>query len=221
MRSGQSGLWRNAALQQGYAGGHTDDLPHPEYVQWQRNCLAAMLRLLKDDGAIFYNHKWRVQGGLFQGRQDIVAEFPVRQIIIWDRGSGFNHNLGYYVPTYEVIYLICKPGFRLASHDLQNPKAACRYGDVWRINPARHNPHPAPFPVEIPRRCIETTQPQIVLDPFLGSGSTAMAAKLQGADWIGIERSEEYCRMAEERLASWEPGSNVEYSHKPRKSPAC
>jgi hypothetical protein len=99
-------------------------MPHDKYVFWQRACLTQMMRLLKDEGAIFYNHKWRVQNGLLQDRQDIVAGFPVRQIIIWQRKGGINFNRGYFLPTYEVIYLIAKPKFRLA------PKANA-YGDVW------------------------------------------------------------------------------------------
>jgi modification methylase len=67
-----------------------------------------MMRLLTDDGAIFYNHKWRVQDGLLQDRNDIVSGFPVRQIIIWHRNGGINFNKGYFLPTYEVIYLIAK-----------------------------------------------------------------------------------------------------------------
>lgn len=63
-------------------------MPHEEYAAWQRRCLTEMYRIIKDDGAIFYNHKWRVQGGLLQDRQDIVSGFPVRQIIIWRRKGG-------------------------------------------------------------------------------------------------------------------------------------
>ena len=62
--------------------------PHEEYVEWQRECLRAMLRVLTPDGAIFYNHKWRVQRGLLQDRSDIMDGFPVRQIIIWQRSGG-------------------------------------------------------------------------------------------------------------------------------------
>ena len=57
------GLWSNAALKQGYSD-HDDKMPYDEYVAWQRRCLREMMRVLKEDGAIFYNHKWRVQGGL-------------------------------------------------------------------------------------------------------------------------------------------------------------
>lgn len=75
MKTGSGGLWGNSELQNGYDG-HADDMPYDEYVAWQRACLDAMMRLLKDDGAIFYNHKWRVQDGLLQDRQDIVEGLP-------------------------------------------------------------------------------------------------------------------------------------------------
>ena len=203
MRCGNGGLWENAALLNGYADGNADDMPYDDYVKWQRNCLAAMMRVLKDDGAIFYNHKWRVQGGLLQDRHDIIDGFPVRQIIIWQRAGGVNFNIKYFLPTYEVIYLICKPDFKLVSKDPKHPKAACGVGDIWRINQDFNNDHPAPFPVEIPKRCIEATNTKIVLDPFIGSGTTAIAAKMLCVDWIGIEISNQYCNMANERIAAW------------------
>lgn len=192
LRNGSGGKWESAALLNGYA--ESDDaMPHEEYVKWQRECLTAMMRLLPEDGAIFYNHKWRVQGGLLQDRSDIVKDFPVRQIIIWQREGGINFNPGYFLPTYEVIYLICKPDFKLA------PKANAR-GDVWRIPQESNNPHPAPFPVELAQRCIESTTAQIVLDPFIGSGSTAIAAEALRRGWIGIEISKDYCKLANERI---------------------
>jgi DNA modification methylase len=142
---------------------------------------------------MFYVHKCRVQGGLLQDRHDILDGFPVRQQIIWNRGSGMNFNAGYFVPTHEVIYLICKPGFKLA------PKANA-LGSVWTIHPDRNNPHPAPFPLELAERCIGSTISGAVLDPFMGSGTTAIAAERLGRNWIGIDNSPEYCQMAEERL---------------------
>ena len=92
----------------------------------------------KNDGAIFYNHKWRVQDGLLQNRQDIIRDLSVRQIIIWRRKGGINFNPGFFLPTYEIIYLIPKPDFKLA------PKANA-YGDVWEFTQEMNNPHPALF----------------------------------------------------------------------------
>jgi site-specific DNA-methyltransferase (adenine-specific) len=192
LRNGSGGKWESAALLNGYA--ESDDaMPHEEYVAWQRRCLTAMMRLLPQNGAIFYNHKWRVQAGLLQDRSDIVSGFPVRQIIIWQREGGINFNPGYFLPTYEVIYLICKPEFKLA------PKANA-VGDVWRIPQEANNPHPAPFPVELAQRCIESTTAKVTLDPFLGSGSTAIAAEACRREWIGIEVSKDYCKLANERI---------------------
>lgn len=194
MKDGRGGKWKNAELIKGYSD-HQDNMDHKEYVAWQRECLTAMMRLLKDDGAIFYNHKWRVQNGLLQDRHDIVEEFPVRQIIIWQRKGGINFNPGYFLPTYEVIYLICKPNFRLA--DKANAQ-----GDVWTIPQENNNAHPAPFPVELAQRCIKSTNAEIILDPFMGSGQTAIAAETLGRDYIGIDISKDYCKLAKERISA-------------------
>lgn len=192
MKDGRGGKWSNARLINGYSH-HDDCMPHEEYVSWQRDCLKEMFRLIKDDGAIFYNHKWRVQGGLLQDRHDIVGDFPVRQIIIWQRKGGINFNKGYFLPTYEVIYLICKPDFILA-------KGANSYGDIWEFMQEQKNEHPAPFPVALIERIISSTHAKLVLDPFMGSGTTAVAAKKLGRDFIGIEISPEYVALSQKRL---------------------
>lgn len=194
LKNGSGGKWPQAELIRGYAD-HDDAMPHEEYVAWQRNCLQAMMRILSEDGAIFYNHKWRVQGGLLQDRADIVDGFPVRQIIIWHRNGGINFNPGYFLPTYEVIYLIAKPKFRLAAK-------ANAQGDVWRIPQESKNPHPAPFPLALAQRCIDSTNAKTVLDPFIGSGTTAIAAEKSGRKWIGIDISAAYCELARERIGS-------------------
>lgn len=192
MKDGRGGKWSNAALMKGYEN-HHDCMPHDEYAKWQRLCLDEMMRIVKDDGAIFYNHKWRVQNGLLQDRQDIVAGLPVRQIIIWRRKGGINFNAGYFLPTYEVIYLIAKPKFKLA-------KKASNYGDVWEFTQEMKNAHPAPFPLPLIERIIGSTNAKIILDPFMGSGTTAVASKLLDRNFIGIDISMEYCKMAKERL---------------------
>lgn len=192
MKDGRGGKWSRAALMKGYTH-HEDNMPHKMYVEWQRKCLTEMIRVLRDDGAIFYNHKWRVQDGLLQDRHDLVDGFPVRQIIIWKRKGGINFNRGYFLPTYEVIYLIAKEKFTLA------PKANA-YGDVWEFGQDLNNPHPAPFPVGLIYRIISSTTAKTVLDPFVGSGTTAIVARALGRDYIGIDISPAYCQMAEERI---------------------
>lgn len=152
-----------------------------------------MIRLLADNGAIFYNHKWRVQNGLIQDRREITDGFPVRQIIIWKRKGGINFNPGYFLPTYEVIYLIAKPEFKLAPH-----ANAC--GDVWEFGQELKNWHPAPFPLPLIERIIGSTNSSIILDPFMGSGTTALAARRLKRNYIGIEISSEYCEKAKKRI---------------------
>lgn len=197
MKDGRGGKWANAALQNGYSH-HDDCMPHDKYVKWQRECLTGMMKTIPDTGAIFYNHKWRVQNGLLQDRQDIVEGFPVRQIIIWRRKGGFNFNAGYFLPTYEVIYLIAKPKFILS------PRANA-YGDVWEFTQEMNNKHPAAFPISLIDRIVSSTNAKIILDPFMGSGTTAISSINFNRNYIGIEISPEYCKMAENRIRRYMP----------------
>ncbi|MHB8247066.1 MAG: DNA-methyltransferase [Acidimicrobiales bacterium] len=76
--------------------------------------------------------------------------------------------------------------------------------DVWEIRPesARRVRHPAPFPVELPQRLIElyTFGNDLVLDPFLGSGSTAVAAVRTGRRYIGYDTDPTYIAIAKDRV---------------------
>ena len=72
---------------------------------------------------------------------------------------------------------------------------------------AKSNIHPTVKPIALMRYLVRLVTPPngTVLDPFLGSGTTAIAAVLEGFDWIGIEREAEYCDIAEARIAAAEP----------------
>jgi DNA modification methylase len=74
---------------------------------------------------------------------------------------------------------------------------------VWEMGTQSGVDHPTPFPVELPKRLIllYTKPGDVVLDPFMGSGSTALAAVLTGRHYVGYELSAEYCALAESRLA--------------------
>ena len=104
-----------------------------------------------------------------------------------------NFNQGYFLPTFEVIYLIAKKNFKLA------PKANA-LGDVWEISQEFKNEHPTPFPVELTDRIINSCNCNIVLDPFMGSGTTAVSAVNFDWNYIGIELSENYCRIVRNRV---------------------
>ncbi len=192
-------IGRNKMITESYDTA-SDDMNCEQYILWQRDILAECLRLIKKTGAIFYNHKPRIKNGLLNSCSDILADFPVRQTIIWQRDGGLNFTNSYFLPTYEYVFLIAKPDFKLK-------RKANAIGDVWRINagsdPKRKaNDHPCPFPEELPRRCIQSSlHNQIVLDPFLGSGTTCAVAKSLGCNYIGIDLSENYCQIARERIA--------------------
>jgi site-specific DNA-methyltransferase (adenine-specific) len=74
-----------------------------------------------------------------------------------------------------------------------------------RAETMRKNNHPTVKPVSLMRYLCRMITPKngIVLDPFMGSGSTGIGAKLEGFSFIGIEREEEYCKIAEARIAAW------------------
>jgi len=193
---GGGGKWGGGALANGY-GVHNDDMPHETYLAWQGAVLEACWRLLTDRGAIFYNHKPRVLDGRLVPPLDYVPaplrQF-VRQEIIWKRSGGINFSPAFYLPMHERIVVLARRDFRLTS------KGASGVGDVWDEHQETNNSHPAPFPIGLPARAIETTAPELTLDPFMGSGTTLRAAKDAGRQAVGIEIEERWCEMAARRL---------------------
>lgn len=191
-------MWKNPPLKDGY-GKHDDNMPYDEYVQWQRDCLTEMMRIIKDDGAIFYNHKWRMQEGLLQDRHEIIKGFPVRQIIIWDKGSSINFNKAGFLPSYEVIYMIAKPKFKLND-------VGYKRNSVWKIGTEQGKIHPAPFPVKLIDTILESVGGEIVLDPFMGSGTTAISCIKNKKTFIGIELEERFVEVANNRIKEYVDG---------------
>lgn len=190
----KTGKWGGGGLQDGYED-HDDTMPWPEYEAWQKNILRVCWSLLAEDGAIFYQHKPRIQDGLLVYPTVYNPGLPIRQVIIWARPGGMNFSPTHYCPTYEVIIIFAKPDFRLKS------KGASGVGDVWNCAPETGvKDHPAPFPVSLPARAIETVGARHVCDPMMGSGSTLVAAKAAGVEAVGIEKSERYIKTAISRL---------------------
>lgn len=73
---------------------------------------------------------------------------------------------------------------------------------VWEINPETRSGHPAPFPLALPQKLIRyyTWEGDLVLDPFMGSGTTLLAAKQANRSAIGVDMNSDYCKIAEGRL---------------------
>lgn len=178
---------------------HDDQMPHADYVTWQRTVLLAAWNLLTDTGAIFYNHSPRVQNGVVWLPTELNPGLPLRQIVVWDQVVGVNWSPSFFLPMYEWVMVFAKPAFRLAS------RSASTAGDVWHIRvetgKSGRPKHPASFPVQLPQTALSALAPGVVLDPFVGSGTTLVAAASLGRRAIGIELDERYCEMAAERLS--------------------
>lgn len=207
MKDGRGGKWANAKLTEGYES-HRDDMPREEYISWMREVISECFRVLKPTGALFFNHKYRVQNGLIEDHQEMLKGFNVRQIIIWRRNGGINFNPTYFLPTYEVVYLMPKTAKGKDSFRLK--KGANAFGDVWDIGQEMNNEHPAPFPVELVERILSSCEGSMVLDPFTGSGTTQVAAKKLGWSSMGIDCSPEYVSMAVKRLKDTKDNINLE-----------
>lgn len=180
-----------------------DNMNEEEYEAWQIEVLNECFRVLKPNGSMFYNHKNRVNKNKLSCPYEWISKSKMicRQEIIWDRTSSVNQDKCRYIPTTEKIYWLIKerknPRFTLDRNGLFTT-------EVWRFGPEKNNPHPAPFPLELPNNIIPMVaqgERIVVLDPFMGSGTVAVSAKQNGCDYIGFELFDEYIEQTNKRLA--------------------
>ena len=175
-----------------------DDMSPDEYERWQREIIEECIRVIKPKGSIWYNH----MDILSRNRcihPTYVWDYPVKQMIVWSKVSTPNLANYFFSPTTEYLYWI---GKETSTRPYFNKNEADHKGVVWNIEPDRHSPHPAPFPIELPTNIIKccSKDGDIVYDPFMGSGTVAVAARNLGRHYIGSELNPEYIIMAEERL---------------------
>ena len=181
-----------SALANGY-GCHDDAMADGDYVAWQQAVVAAAYDATTPAGALFYQHKpLAKQGRVVLPTRLVPDGLAVRQIVTWDRGSGFQRDGYHLCPEYEWVLIVARPDWRVADRSV---------GDVWRVAPDCRSAHPAPFPLGLPATAIRAAAPRTVLDPFAGSGTTLRAAKNAGCAAVGIELDERFCEMAATRLA--------------------
>jgi site-specific DNA-methyltransferase (adenine-specific) len=141
--------------------------------------------------------------------------FTIQAEILWIKAKGASGSCawGTYCsasnPTLRDVheYLVVgrKPGDRIRGIDTISPDAFQRDTlSTWEIRPesAKRVGHPAPFPVELPSRLIELYSflGELILDPFSGSGSTALAARAAGRRFVGYDTDPAYIALAERRL---------------------
>ncbi|MEA3272041.1 MAG: site-specific DNA-methyltransferase [Patescibacteria group bacterium] len=134
------------------------------------------------------------------------TKWAVRQEIVWDRMIAANIRGWRFWQVEERIYWLYKPeGKKLIGKELESKHALL--SSIWRFSPERKNPHPAPFPLALPLRAIYSIMDDekgIVIDPYGGSGTTLVAAKMLGHEYLGIDISKEYIKLAENRLQNYE-----------------
>lgn len=185
-----------------------DKLPENEYQENQIDVLNEIFRITKLGGSFFYNHKLRWERGVMLHPMDWLrkTKWIIRQEIIWDRMIAANIRGWRFWQVEERIYWLYKAkGKNLIGEELKSKHALLT--SIWRFSPEQKNPHPAPFPLALPIRAIYSIMDEkkgVVIDPYCGSGTTLIAAKILGHNFIGIEISEEYIKYAQERLKNYE-----------------
>ena len=180
-----------------------------EYQKWQVEVLNELYRVTKPGGSLFYNHKTRWVDGLMIHPLEWImhTSWILRQEIIWDRTLAANVRGWRFWQIDERIYWLYRPiNNHLVGQELKSCHA--KMGSIWRIKPvSRNEKHPAAFPLELPLRAIFSMPGdgrKIILDPFCGTGTTLVAAKLLGHDYIGVDIAPDYVAHSRERLENYE-----------------
>lgn len=176
---------------------YKDAMPPEEYEQWQKTVISECVRVLKPHGSLFYNHKDILVDGVIIPPK-WVYDFKIHQQIIWNRGSSLANDPHYFQPITEYIYWIVKEPKQVF---FDKSKAAFRQ-NVWNINFEINTLHPAPFPKTLVGNIIMSCSKEgdLIYDPFMGSGTTALMATKMKRNYIGSEISEDYINIALQRI---------------------
>jgi site-specific DNA-methyltransferase (adenine-specific) len=169
-----------------------DDLSEEDYSQWMIDVLNEMKRIIKPDGSIFFNHKPRRHKNKVHLPTDFISKsnLDLYQLIIWNRLSSPNIRKDVLLPCTEHIYWLTKGKPKVFKENIDKKF----HSEVWTINPDRNTKHPAPFPQLLVENCVLLTTElnDLCLDPFLGSGTSAIVSKKHGRRFIGIEIDQKY-----------------------------
>lgn len=203
-------------------GIHHDSLTYDEYLAFTRLWLAKVLDLLADDGRLCLNVPLdKNKNGPRPVYADILrvaleVGFKYQSTIIWNEqnisrrtawGSWMSASAPYVIAPVETIIVLYKNSWKRRkkgkSTVTRNEFIEWTNG-VWTFSGANRKliGHPAPFPVELPRRCIRlfSFEEDIILDPFVGSGTTLVASLMENRYGIGVEIDPEYVKLAVQRL---------------------
>ena len=198
------------------------DLTDDEYWAMMENIFTETYRVTESGGRLVVNvanlgRKPYIPFSKYFTELLIEIGFIMRGEIIWQKSKGANANFAWGSwlsasnPVIRDIHEYClvfsKDSLRKSSQgesSIKKEEFMESTLSIWNINPARAKKigHPAPFPIELPQKFINlyTYKKDLVLDPFLGSGTTAVAAKLLERNFIGYEIEEKYIAIANNRL---------------------
>ena len=201
---------------------HNDDMSYNEYLEWSKKWLKKSLKLLKDDGRMCLNlpiDKYKDdKRPIYADIVNIAKEvgFKYQTTIIWNKqivpkrtawGSWLSASAPFIITPVETIVVFYKKTWKKLSKgksDITKDEFTKWTTGVWTFpgESKKRVGHPAPFPLELPKRCIKLFSyvGDVVLDPFLGSGTTAIAAYKLGRKVIGVEIDKKYFELAIKRI---------------------
>ena len=210
---------------------YDEDMTLDEYLDFLKRVWKETYRVLVPGGRACINianlgRKPYIPLHAFIVHDMIELGFLMRGEIIWDKAASASTSTAWgswqsasnptLRDTHEYILVFSKGSFRREKLDGRTSTIAKEEfleftKSVWAFasESAKKVGHPAPFPVELPYRLLQlyTFSNEIVLDPFMGSGQTALAALRANRHFVGYEISDEYAAHAEERIHQWEKPS--------------
>ncbi|MFH1978640.1 MAG: site-specific DNA-methyltransferase [Candidatus Aenigmatarchaeota archaeon] len=200
---------------------YEDKLSEGEYLKLLSKVFQECKRVLKDDGSIWINIKNRYKNGVILPPfwiTDFFEDMHLKNIIIWNFDWGGSTNKRF-SPRYEYIFWFTKnkDNYTYNLDDVKIPALNYRPDrfksqlknptDVWYMqmisgNYPERTIHPAQYPEEMIERIIKvaSNENDVVLDPFIGSGTTARVAKDLNRNFIGYDTNKDYVKIAEDRL---------------------
>jgi site-specific DNA-methyltransferase (adenine-specific) len=206
---------------------YDEDLTLAEYLSFLRRVWAETYRVLVPGGRACINvanlgRKPYIPLNSYIARDMIEMGFLMRGEIVWDKSSSASTSTAWgswqsasnpiLRDTHEYILVFSKRTFKREKIDGRESTITKEEfleftKSVWDFfsESAKKVGHPAPFPVELPYRLIQlyTYSNEVVLDPFIGSGQTALAALKSGRHYVGFELNEEYLALANSRIENF------------------
>ena len=202
---------------------NNDALSYTDYLTFSKDWFSQCLQWLKPDGRFCLNIPLDKNKG---GHQHVGADltklatalgFQYHSTIVWNEGnisrrtawgSWLKASAPYVIAPVELIVVLYKDQWKKTSgsgeSDMNKEEFMEWTNGLWTFpgESKKRIGHPAPFPIELPRRCIKLFSfvGDTVLDPFMGSGTTLLAAHLNKRKGVGIEIDEGYCKLAKDRL---------------------